>query len=170
MNEKLIQQVQQLVVAAMQGDQKATQQVQQIMDAAQKGDQQAAQIAQIIQQTIQQLKTKAAKGAKLSYMRDLNRTCAPDEEITYLKDGGCACHKKVQLDCGGAKVKLKKGGCSKAMNGIKAEMMQNGGAANDSIVNAEHKKLILKFQKDPKSLTKEELDKLHKYNRKTAQD
>lgn len=125
MNEQLMQQIKQLVDAAKAGDQKATQQVQQIMQAAQQGDQQAMQLAQIIQQMIQ----SAKQGAKLAYMRSLNRICNPGEQLVYMKAGGkttCGCQKKPEVAKAGTQIK-KKGGCSKAMNGIKAEMMKDGG-------------------------------------------
>lgn len=131
MNEQVMQQIKQLVDAAKAGDQKATQQVQQIMQAAQQGDQQAMQLAQVIQQMIQ----SAKQGAKLAYMRSLNRICNPGEQLVYMKAGGkttCSCQKKPEVAKAGTQIK-KKGGCSKAMNGIKAEMMKDVGQKKPAV-------------------------------------
>ena len=136
MDEKLKQQIVQLIQAASQGDQKATQAIQQIMTKAQQGDQQAVQLAQAIQTVMQEMQgqsQKAAHGAKLNYIKKLSHKCADDEELYYFKKGGsvdCGCKKKmedggkttkkkssiddfknrkVKKDCGGSKFKMKKG-------------------------------------------------------------
>lgn len=100
--QDMMSQIQALVQAAAQGDEKATQQITQIMEAAKAGDQQAAQIAQIIQQVIQQMQgqaTSAKWGSKLNYIKSLK----------YAK-GGKTCPayeaKKVEMKaCGGKKSK-----------------------------------------------------------------
>lgn len=98
-DNKLQQQIVQLVQAAMQGNKQAQQRVQQIMQAAQQGDQQAAQIAQMIQQVakqMQQQQVQAAKfGAKLNYIRQLNGKCPDGYEMQYFKQGGRVCKKCV---------------------------------------------------------------------------
>lgn len=98
-DNKLQQQIVQLVWAAMQGNKQAQQRVQQIMQAAQQGDQQAAQIAQMIQQVakqMQQQQVQAAKfGAKLNYIRQLNGKCPDGYEMQYFKQGGRVCKKCV---------------------------------------------------------------------------
>ena len=80
-------QIENLVKAAMSGDQKATKTINQIMEAAKAGDQQAAQIAQMIQTVAQQMQGQqdqqaplAKWGSKLQYIRS----------IKYAK-GGVAC-------------------------------------------------------------------------------
>lgn len=102
MQGDVMSQVQALVQAAAQGDEKATQQITQIMEAAKAGDQQAAQIAQIIQQVIQQMQgqtTSAKWGSKLNYIKSLK----------YAKGGKtCSAYeaKKVEMKaCGGKKSK-----------------------------------------------------------------
>ena len=96
---KLQQQIVQLVQAAMQGNKRAQQKVQQIMQAAQQGDQQAVQIAQMIQSVakqMQQQQVQAAKfGAKLNYIRQLNGKCPDGYEMQYFKQGGKVCKKCV---------------------------------------------------------------------------
>lgn len=98
-DNKLQQQIVQLVQAAMQGNKQAQQRVQQIMQAAQQGDQQAAQIAQMIQAVAQQMQkqqVQAAKfGAKLNYIRQLNGKCPDGYEMQYFKQGGRVCKKCV---------------------------------------------------------------------------
>lgn len=68
-------QIENLVKAAMSGDQKATKTINQIMEAAKAGDQQAAQIAQMIQTVAQQMQGQQAPsskwGSKLNYIRSL---------------------------------------------------------------------------------------------------
>lgn len=107
MDEKVQQQVIQLVQAAMQGDQQAQKTIEQVMQAAQQGDQQATQIAQLIQAVAQQMQqqqqVQAARfGAKLNYIRSLKGLCPDGEEIEYYKSGGnikkrCKkCEKKMQ--------------------------------------------------------------------------
>lgn len=149
--EQMIQQIQQLVAAAMQGDQKAQQQIQQIGQAAQQGDQQAAQIMQVIQQVAQQMQggdqaqqpAMAKQGTKLEYIKSLKGECPEGYEMKYMKAGGSVCpvcqkkakkakkgEKGVQLDkCGGKANKT--GAVSKAMEGIKIDIakqkFQEGG-------------------------------------------
>lgn len=159
--QKLQQQLVQLVQAAMQGDQKAQQQIQQIMQAAQQGDQQATQIAQMIQaiaQQMQQGQVQAAKfGAKLNYIRSLKGKCPVGYEMTYFKSGGTikkTCKKCKQGDtvtaqsnddviatfkakCG---KKMKKKACGgnmdKAKCGKKMPKAQEGGELeNNTIYN-----------------------------------
>lgn len=125
-----------LVQAAMQGDKKATQQIQQIQAAAEQGDKQAAQIMQFIQQVMQQMQQQAQKakhGAKLQYLASLRGECPEGTHMTYYKAGGQICKKciqnQIQQDkCGGkAKKKMAKGGATKTINSIKAEMEKCGG-------------------------------------------
>ena len=99
--QDVMSQIQALVQAAVQGDEKATQQITQIMEAAKSGDQQAVQLAQMIQQVIQQMQgqaTAAKWGAKLGYIKSLK----------YAKGGKTcpSCEKKVEMKaCGGKKAK-----------------------------------------------------------------
>ena len=125
-----------LVLAAMQGDKKATQQIQQIQTAAEQGDKQAAQIMQFIQQVVQQMQQQAQKakhGAKLQYLASLRGECPEGTHMSYFKAGGQICKKCVQNQiqqdkCGGkAKKKMAKGGATKTINSIKAEMEKCGG-------------------------------------------
>lgn len=107
MDEQMMQQIQQLVAAAMQGDQQATQQIQQIMQAAQQGDQQAAQLAQVIQQVAQQMQggggqpQMARMGAKLEYIKYLRGQCPNGYEMKYFKAGGKVCKKCMKKAVGG---------------------------------------------------------------------
>lgn len=94
MDQKIQQQIVQLVQAAMQGDQQANQQIQQIQQAAQQGNQQAVQIFQLIQEVAKQLggqKQSMKQGAKITYLKHLKMICNPDEELTYMKAGGKVC-------------------------------------------------------------------------------
>lgn len=109
--QQLQQQIQALVVAAMQGDQQAQQQIQQIMQAAEQGNPQAQQIAMMIQEELQNAQvqgpvsptqegvSQAKNGAKLNYINYLRGKCPEGYEIGYFKKGGglCkACVKKKQ--------------------------------------------------------------------------
>lgn len=105
----MLQQIQQLVAAAMQGDQQANQQIEQIMQAAQSGDQQAMQLAQVIQQVAQQMQggqnpnaaTYAKFGAKLEYIKQLNGICPEGYEMQMFKAGGRVCKKCIKKKEGG---------------------------------------------------------------------
>lgn len=109
MDEQMQQQIIALVQGAMQGDQQAQQQVQQIMQAAQQGNEQAIQLAQMIQQVAQQLQqqqVQAAKfGAKLNYIKYLKGKCPEGYEMQYFKSGGTLCKK-----CVAKKKKMMEGG------------------------------------------------------------
>ena len=108
MDEQMMQQIQQLVMAAMQGDQQAIQQVQQIMQAAQQGDQQAAQLAQIIQQVAQQIQGQQAQaarfGAKLNYIKHLRGECPMGYEMQMFKKGGRLCKTCVKKNQPGGNI------------------------------------------------------------------
>lgn len=164
------QQVAQLVQAAMQGDPKANQTIQQIQKAAQGGDQQAAQILQLIQQVAQQLTRRAAKGAKLEYIKSLKGICNSDEELVYLKKGGKVCpicqKKKVEKEkCGGAVKAFKK----KMQGGGQAPQKKTTPTTYDE---AKHKALQDRFRKspkdannNPKNMSPAQVDSLQAYNR-----
>ena len=139
MNEELIQAalqgdeqaIQQLVAAAMQGDEQATQIIQQAAQAAEQGDQNAAQFVQMVQQVAQQMQAQSAQmarnGAKIQYLRSLKKQCAEDEELVYFKVGGkmCKkCQKKAQKAACGKKMKKEKGG---AISDFMAEYKAKGG-------------------------------------------
>lgn len=149
----MMEQIAQLVQAAMNGDQEAAKTIDQIMAAAKQGDQQAQQIAQLIQQVAAEMQgaqgnpqagpqdgaVMAQKGAKLAYIHSLKTGCPPGYEVTYYKKGGHICKECV-----------KKQQAKKAQNGMevpeekcggKARKHQNGGTADqdqqrsDSIAN-----------------------------------
>lgn len=108
MDEQMMQQIQQLVMAAMQGDQQASQQIQQIMQAAQQGDQQAAQLAQVIQQVAQQIQGQQAQaarfGAKLNYIKHLRGECPMGYEMQMFKKGGRLCKTCVKKNQPGGNI------------------------------------------------------------------
>lgn len=135
--EQMMQQLQQLVMAAMQGDKQAQQQIMQVKQAAEQGDQQAVQIMQVITQLIQSMQgggqqqaQMARHGAKLSYIKSL-RSCPEGTEAQYFKTGGKVCKKCVETAKCGKKVKKEEGGniptkgMTKAMCGIKASLKKN---------------------------------------------
>jgi len=131
------EQVQQLVVAAMQGDQEAQQQIQQVAEAAKQGNERAVQIMQLIQQVAEQLQAQtqsARQGAKLNYMRRLKGECPEGMHMEYFKAGGKVCKKcmqDIERDKCGSKMKPKKGcgGMTAVMSKIKAHL--RGGIMND---------------------------------------
>lgn len=142
-------QVDQLVQAAMAGDEKATQTINKIMEAAKAGDQQAMQIAQMIQASAEKMKQSAKRGAKLDYLHSLSSGCPAGTEAKYYKKGGHICKacvekaKKAQEGtelpaekCGGKAKKKYFGGSvdtkktPKACSGAKATKHENGGILN----------------------------------------
>ena len=115
-------QIENLVKAAMSGDQKATKTINQIMEAAKAGDQQAAQIAQMIQTVAQQMQGQQAPsakwGSKLQYIRSLKYArggvacpaCQAGAQIPTSQDKAyLKSTKKVEEKaCGGKAKKTKK--------------------------------------------------------------
>lgn len=94
-------------------------------------------LKEIITKQIEQSNVQSARrGAKLNYLMKLKGICPAGYETRYYKTGGTICQacvkkqeerEKVQsAKCG---KKMKKGAVTKAMNGIRTEMYQNGGAA-----------------------------------------
>ena len=94
-------------------------------------------LKEIITKQIEQANVQSARhGAKLNYLMKLKGMCPAGYEPRYYKAGGTLCQacvkkqeerEKVQsAKCG---KKMKKGAISKAMNGIRTEMFQNGGTA-----------------------------------------
>ena len=61
-----------------------------------------------LQTKLQSLTQKAARGAKLNYIKQLSHKCADDEELFYFKRGGT-------VDCGCRKKKMEDGGTIKDM-------------------------------------------------------
>lgn len=135
--EQMMQQLQQLVMAAMQGDQQAQQQIMQVKQAAEQGDQQAAQIMQVITQLIQSMQGQqggqqpqmARHGAKLAYIKSL-QGCPEGTEAQYFAKGGKVCKKCVEAaKCGNKMKKAAKGtdlkpksGNTKTVEGIRKEI------------------------------------------------
>lgn len=95
--EQMMQQIVALVQAAMQGDQEAQNQIAKIMQAAEQGNPEAQKLAVAIQQIMQQAQGEdvalARKGAKLNYLRKLNKTCPPGYEIERYASGGNVKHR-----------------------------------------------------------------------------
>lgn len=93
-------------------------------------------ITQVVNDVVQQEIKAARRGAKLNFIRGLKGDCPDGYYKSYFKAGGELCpvckkkqeeREKVQsAKCG---KKMKKGAISKAMNGIRTEMFQNGGTA-----------------------------------------
>ena len=93
-------------------------------------------ITQVVNDVVQQEIKSARRGAKLNFIRGLKGDCPDGYYKSYFKAGGELCpvckkkqeeREKVQsAKCG---KKMKKGAISKAMNGIRTEMFQNGGTA-----------------------------------------
>lgn len=130
-DDDMQQQVEQLVQAAMSGDEEANKVIQSIQEAAQQGDQQAAQMMEMIQSVAQQMQqgqapVSAKYGAKLNYIARLRGECPDGYHMEYFKAGGRIC-KKCQKDMQRAakKEQVEKkacGGATKSMNKIKAQM------------------------------------------------
>lgn len=130
-DDDMQQQVEQLVQAAMSGDEEANKVIQSIQEAAQQGDQQAAQMMEMIQSVAQQMQqgqapVSAKYGAKLNYIARLRGECPNGYHMEYFKAGGRIC-KKCQKDMQRAarKEKIEKkacGGATKSMNKIKSQM------------------------------------------------
>lgn len=91
---------------------------------------------QLIQAVVDQASVQSARrGAKLNFIRSLKGECPEGYYKTYYAAGGSlcpVCKQKEQKVVQSAKCgkKMKKGVVTKAMNGIRTEMYQNGGAAN----------------------------------------
>lgn len=132
-DDDMQQQVEQLVQAAMSGDEEANKVIQSIQEAAQQGDQQAAQMMEMIQSVAQQMQqamqgtpVSAKYGAKLNYIARLRGECPNGYHMEYFKAGGRIC-KKCQKDMQRAakKEKIEKkacGGATKSMNKIKSQI------------------------------------------------
>ena len=109
-------------------------------------------LKEIITKQIEQSNVQSARrGAKLNYLMKLKGICPAGYEARYYKTGGTICQacvkkqeelEKVQSAKCGKKMKkvekvqsakcgkkMKKGAISKAMNGIRTEIFQNGGTA-----------------------------------------
>lgn len=106
-------------------------------------------LKEIITKQIEQSNVQSARrGAKLNYLMKLKGICPAEYETRYYKTGGTICQvcvkkqeerEKVQSAKCGKKMKkvqsakcgkkMKKGAISKAMNGIRTEIFQNGGTA-----------------------------------------
>ena len=95
-------------------------------------------LKEIITKQIEQTNVQSARrGAKLNYLMKLKGMCPAGYEPRYYKAGGTICQacvkkqeerEKVQsAKCG---KKMRKGAVTKAMNGIRTEMYQKGGAAS----------------------------------------
>lgn len=102
MDEQMMQQLQQMVMAAMQGDQQAAAQLQTVM-------QQNPDLKPVIEQIAQQLQgaQSAKNGAKLNYIQRLRGKCPEGYELEYFRAGGkvCSkCMKKAAKACGGKKM------------------------------------------------------------------
>ena len=104
-------------------------------------------LKEIITKQIEQSNVQSARrGAKLNYLMRLKGICPAEYETRYYKTGGTICQacvkkqeerEKVQsAKCG---KKMKKGAVTKAMNGIRTEMYQNGGAAKKPSQNIQVK-------------------------------
>lgn len=138
MDEQTLQQIQQLVAAAMQGNQEALNAIQQVQQEAQKGNQQAIQLMKVIQEIAQQMQGQqsqqvqsAKTGAKINYIKQLRGKCPEGYNLEYYKSGGCLCKKCV----------------------AKKKSMQDGGEVLDNPVDnfkAEYAKKGKKMCKDSK--------------------
>ena len=125
MDEKMMEQITQLVQAAMSGDKQASAQVNKILAAAKKGDKNAVALAQTIQQVAQELEGKKPSmrnGAKINYLRSLLNICPEGQELAFFKAGGkvcskCAAKRKAQAN---KKEKITKGGITPVINKFKA--------------------------------------------------
>lgn len=94
------QQVDQLINAAVQGNQEAVKQIEEIMKAAQQenANPQIVAIAQMIAQKLEKMKVQAKYGSKLSYIKRL-KGCCPDGSIVEFDRNGkkiCKCGSKVK--------------------------------------------------------------------------
>lgn len=121
MDEKTLKK---LADAYKQGNPEAKKAIDNLKKLAQ-GQGEEAEKAKSILTAIQGYIKKAAKGAKLNYIKSLKHQCAEDEELYYYKKGGsvgCGCKKKedggeVKKDCGGSSIvskfkKMRAGGQS----------------------------------------------------------
>lgn len=102
-------QQQQQGIATLSELQDADQVVQEIATRAQQGDSKATKAVQFIQQVVEASKAqaqKAAHGAKLNYIKNLQGICPEGYEIYFFKAGGQMCRGMKKKECGG---KVKKG-------------------------------------------------------------
>lgn len=121
MNEQLIQKVQALVDGIKAKDEKSMQMAAQIKQAADQGDQQAKQIWNAIQQMMAQ---KAAKGAKLSYLKELNGICPEGYEMKKYAVGGKVLSKCMK--CGGKTMQKASGGPVEQFKEARAKAKREG--------------------------------------------
>ena len=119
-----------LITRVQNNDPEALQEIEQIMQAAQQGDPKAVSIAQSIQKIIEAMKqqsgVKAKLGAKLNHINKLKGICPEGTEKIYLAKGGCMCKQKAKE---GAELKTKK------MNEVQKFKAQKGNKIepNDTI-------------------------------------
>lgn len=94
------QQIDQLINAAVQGNQEAAKQIEEIMKAAQQenANPQIVAIAQMIAQKLEKMKVQAKYGSKLSYIKRLKDCCPEGSEIAFDKKGKkiCKCGSKMK--------------------------------------------------------------------------
>lgn len=102
-------------------------------------------IGQIIVAIAQQGAKMARKGAKLNYLKKIANSCPEGTQLTYYKAGGQICSKCESI-AGEQKIRG-------VMDGIKKELMQNGGKAVNKKVNAK-KQTTTWTEKDDKKFSK----------------
>lgn len=185
-NPEALQKIQQIKQAADSGNQQAAALFHVIQQVA---EQLAGQQKQLTgQQTV-----AAAKGAKLQYLNSLKNKCKEGEELVYMKAGGTFCKKcekriQVQAKRGGAveEFKSKYDKCGgkikkKEIGGqIQQQKKQQKPAQTQKPTKQtplptkwdqkKHDELIRKFKKNPKGMSKAQMDSLHYYNMKDPRE
>lgn len=155
MDEQLMKQLQQVVMAAMQGDQQAAAQLQTII-------QQDPDLKPVIEQIAQQLQgaQSVKNGAKLSYIQRLRGKCPEGYELEYFKAGGKVCSKCMKKAAKAGK-KMENGGsvdpeyitAFKAKCGGKVKKHENSNGDKLNVRNSETGKATSETKNGVKKVT-----------------
>lgn len=104
MDEQTQAAIQELVMKALQGDQKSAAQVQEIIQTGEIMKKMIAQAQQQSQQQAPQQAQRAKNGAKLEYIKYLRGECPEGYEMKYFKAGGKMCKKCMRKKAEGGQM------------------------------------------------------------------
>ena len=185
-NQKALMQFVQGIAQVLKVDPKQIVQIAQQKPESLNAAVQVFQQTQDIQQAAQafaQAVQKAKQGAKLQYISSLKNKCKEGEELVYMKAGGRVCpvcqKKKVQAEkCGGSTKKFKKmwdGGEMPSQQQKKSQQKTQQKPTKQTPLptkwdQKKHDELIRKFKKNPKGMSKAQMDSLHYYNMKDPRE
>lgn len=185
-NQKALMQFVQGIAQVLKVDPKQIVQIAQQKPESLNAAVQVFQQTQDIQQAAQafaQAVQKAKQGAKLQYISSLKNKCKEGEELVYMKAGGRVCpvcqKKKVQAEkCGGSTKKFKKmwdGGEMPSQQPKKPQQKTQQKPTKQTPLptkwdQKKHDELIRKFKKNPKGMSKAQMDSLHYYNMKDPRE